>query len=137
PLLTIASIPMPLQHHPGASPGASRSLLAAGVALTLLLAAPLGAEAASNGSNITAQVQKEAPVALPSLAPLVERVLPAVVSISAQLGGDATTTRSGSSAEEGDQSSSMDDLLRRFFENRGMPQPGREAMALGSGFIID
>src|SRR5437660_1514547 len=112
---------MPLQHHPGASPGALRSLLAAGVALTLLLAAPLGgAEAASNGSNITAQVQKEAPIALPSLAPLVERVLPAVVSISAQLGGDATTTRSGSSAEEGDQSSSMDDLLRRFFENRGM-----------------
>jgi serine protease Do len=131
-------MPLPQHHHPGAPPTPSRSSLAAGVALALLLAAPLGGAqaAAGNGSNVTAQAQKDAPVALPSLAPLVQRVLPAVVSVSAQLGGDAMA-RSGTSAEEGDQSSSMDDLLRRFFENRSMPQPGREATALGSGFIID
>src|SRR5438034_9862453 len=131
---------MPLHHQQpfGAPRRPARSSLAAGIALALLMAAPLyGSRAAGNGSNVTAQAQKEAPVALPSLAPLVQRVLPAVVSISSQLAGD-TTSRSGSSAEEGDQSSSsMDDLLRRFFENRGLPQPGREAMALGSGFIID
>jgi len=133
-------------------PGLPRSaLIAAAVALGLL-AAPPPASAQDRGQNpaqsqgeknITAQVQKAPTVALPSLNPLVEKVLPAVVSISARLGADAAAA-ADQSADEGNQSTPFDDLLKRFFENRGMPNPGpnpgregREVMALGSGFIID
>src|SRR5436853_2019967 len=129
-------------------PGLPRSaLIAAAVALGLL-AAPPPASAQDRGQNpaqsqgeknITAQVQKAPTVALPSLNPLVEKVLPAVVSISARLGADAAAA-ADQSADEGNQSTPFDDLLKRFFENRGMPNPGREGrevMALGSGFIID
>jgi serine protease Do len=107
-------------------------------ALSLLLAAALaGAQSSGAEKNLTAQVQKETPVALPSLAPLVERVLPAVVNISAQQGEEAAT-KADHPGDEGDQSStSLDELLRRFFENRGLPQVHRKGNALGSGFIID
>ncbi len=120
-------------------------LIASAAALALAVAPPLAraqhpaqnpGQNAPVDKNITAQVHKEPLVPLPSLAPLVQRVLPAVVSISARLNGDAAT-EAGQSAAEGDQSSPFDDLLRRFFENRGIPHPGREVMALGSGFIID
>ncbi len=68
---------------------------------------------------------------------LAQRVLPAVVNISAQLNGEAAAP-SERSADEGDQSSTpFDELLRRFFENRGTPQAGRDVTALGSGLIID
>jgi serine protease Do len=91
----------------------------------------------TGGKNITAQVQNEISVNLPSLNPLVQRVLPAVVNISAQLSTEAAT-QSEQPAEGSDQPSSpFDQFLRRFFENRGMPQAHREVMALGSGFIID
>ena len=125
---------------------ALRSALIGGAAAMALAAAPPFAQAqrsaqnpgqnAPADKNITAQVQKEPLVALPSLAPLVQKVVPAVVSISARLNGDAAT-QADQSADEGNQSSPFDDLLRRFFENRGIPQTGREVMALGSGFIID
>src|SRR5207248_5246845 len=64
---------------------------------------------------------------------------PAVVSIAARMNG-AGATGASPSADESNPSTPFDDLLRRFFENRGMPNPGREGrevMALGSGFIID
>jgi serine protease Do len=127
------------QLDPGAPSVSLRSLLICGVAaLTLaLMPALAGAQTAGSEKNITAEVQKETPVALPSLNPLVQRVLPAVVNISAQITGDAAG-QSEQSAGEGDQSSApFDELLKRFFENRGVPQAGREVMALGSGFIID
>src|SRR4029077_7840153 len=61
----------------------------------------------------------------------------AVVNISAQLASEAAA-QPDESAEESDQPSTpFDELLKRFFENRGVPQTGREVMALGSGFIID
>src|SRR5262249_28725262 len=63
-------------------------------------------------------------------------VLPAVVSITARLSADAAAS-ADRSADESGQSTPFDDLLKRFFENRGMPQTGREVTALGSGFIID
>jgi len=107
---------------------------------------PLSGDKGNGDKNVTAQVQKQLPVALPSLAPLVERVSPAVVNISAQISGEAAA-RQGSSSDDTDQpggGSPFEDLLRRFFENRGtpnenrgLPNTGREAMALGSGFIID
>ena len=115
--------------------------LLGGLAALALLVCPLPAGAQSQGGNkadknVTAQVQREVLVQLPSLAPLVERASPAVVSISAQVNGEAA--QADKSAEESEPSgSSFDELLRRFFENRGLPQPGREVMALGSGFIID
>jgi serine protease Do len=114
------------------------TLIGGGAALTLLLAPALaGAQTGGSEKNITAQVQKEAPVALPSLNPLVQRVLPGVVNISAQIASEAAA-QTEQSADESDQSSkSFDELLKRFFENRATPQAGREAVALGSGFIVD
>jgi serine protease Do len=138
---------MPFGQHldPAAVRGMPRSALIAGIAgLALLVAPPLAtaqdrAQNPGGDKNITAQVQKQPTVALPSLNPLVERVLPAVVSISARLSGEAAASadRSADQGDQGDQSTPFDDLLKRFFENRGMPHPGREVMALGSGFIID
>jgi serine protease Do len=129
--------------HSGASPHSWRAALIGGAAaLALLLAPPpAGARNGGNGvggeANITAKVQNETKIALPSLHPLVERVLPAVVNISAQL-GEETAGQSEQSSNEGDQSP-FDQFLRRFFENRGFPQwqLHRQVMALGSGFIID
>jgi S1-C subfamily serine protease len=43
------------------------------------------------GSNLMRQTQNEIDIALPSLAPLVERVLPAVVNISVELKEQAAT----------------------------------------------
>jgi serine protease Do len=133
------------------------ALVASAVALTVLIAPPLAtaqdraqnpaqaqaqsrAEQGRGEKDITAQVQKAPTVNLPSLNPLVERVLPAVVSITARLNGEAAAGASPS-ADESSPSTPFDDLLRRFFENRGNPNPGsnpgREVVALGSGFIID
>jgi serine protease Do len=116
-----------------------RGLLLAGAAAALLLGAPqmASAQTAGNGKNITKDVQQHVTVTLPSLNPLVERVSPAVVNISAQISGDQTAMPDRSADEPSQPGSPFDELLRRFFENRGQPQPGREAVALGSGFIID
>jgi serine protease Do len=133
--------------------GSSRSaLIGVAGALALLLGPALaGAQtgaaqkpAAQNGGtekNITAKVQNEVSVNLPSLNPLVQRVQPAVVNISSQLTNEAAAG-SDRSADEGQgpgqgSSSPFDEFLHKFFENRGMPHAGREVMALGSGFIID
>ncbi len=125
------------QHFDAKAPRAPlRALLIGFVAMLALLAPTLGAaQSDSNGRNLTAQSRKEQPVALPSLAPLVERVLPAVVNVSAQLSEAAA--QSDQSTEEGDESSPFDQFMRRFFQNRGLPQLHRHVMALGSGFIID
>jgi serine protease Do len=131
-------VQMPFGQHPefGAARRRLRPLLIGGAAALLLLAsAATGAQAAASGS-ITEQVRKETPIALPSLAPLVQRVLPAVVNISAQMSNEAAA-QSDPSTEEGDESSPFDQFMRKFFENRGLPQLHREVVALGSGFIID
>ena len=124
---------------PGAARRRLRAAVLAGLAVLPLTLAPAFAQSqdGNGGKNVTAQVQSQLPVAMPSLAPLVERVSAAVVNISAQIGSEAPT-RSGPSAEDADPSASpFEEFLKRFFENRGMPNTGREAMALGSGFIID
>jgi serine protease Do len=126
-------------HTAGTRHGAVRPMLVGGVALALLLGPSLSvARGADTDRNITAQTTQQAAIQLPSLAPLVERVLPAVVNISAQLNGDQAAAPSDRSADEGDDPTTpFDQLLRRFFENRGTPQAGREVMALGSGFVVD
>jgi len=101
--------------------------------------------------------------ALPSLAPLVKKVLPAVVNISAVEKGDAVAMgddsddnqdedagpNQGQRPQFGQQGSPFDELLRRFFEQQGQGQGeghgfgggqaphNAERVALGSGFIID
>ena len=121
-----------------------RTTLIAGAGTFALMLAPTLASAQNQGAqsgpgdkNITAQVQSEVAINLPSLNPLVQRVQPAVVNISAQMSTEASAG-TDRSADEGEGSSSpFDDFLRKFFENRGVPNSGREVMALGSGFIID
>src|SRR5512146_2969846 len=86
--------------------------------------------------------------ALPSFAPLVKKVMPAVVNISASLkpGTDQSEDpgddqeQSGPDSGQGFPQSPFDELLRRFFEQQGRPMPrprSEHTVALGSGFIID
>jgi serine protease Do len=104
----------------------------------------------------TAWAQNAAPspaavAQLPTFAPLVKKVLPAVVNISvtekSNVAGDDTAEMD---SDQGDQpnppSSPFDEFLRKFFEQRGpggpgfpgpRPDQGAHRLALGSGFIID
>ena len=90
--------------------------------------------------NLTAQVPKSLPIPMPSLAPLVQHVSSAVVTISAQ--GSRRQNRphqDDTEDENGDRPGGLpfEDFLRRFFDKRGMPETGREFVGLGSGFIVD
>jgi serine protease Do len=120
----------------GDSGGWQASLFVIGIAV-LSLGAPLAAAAEKTGgaNDLTRQIQQQPSIALPSLNPLVERVLPAVVSVSAQLTSDAAS--SGRSSGDERNETPFDEFLKRFFENRGLPQTGPDVVALGSGFIID
>jgi serine protease Do len=121
--------------HPGGNIRAS--LFVIGIAVSSLHALLAAAVEQVGGANdLTQQVQQQPSIALPSLNPLVERVLPAVVSVSAQLNGDAASS-DRSPGDERNESTPFDEFLKRFFENRGLPQTGRQVVALGSGFIID
>jgi serine protease Do len=124
------------------------SLMCAVCAVMILPPALAGAGdsgGAPAGLNLTQQVQK-APINLPSLAPLADRVLPAVVNISAQLTQQAAIRDEGDNDSNGDSggfpatpgANPFDQFLRRFFQNpMAQPHPGEKVMALGSGFIID
>ena len=125
-----------------------RSLvIGAAAATSLLCAVAAGAQTTAqttgpDGKNITKEVQNAPAINLPSLAPLVQRASPAVVTISAQMTSEASVQgdigNEGANEGSDQPSSSLDDMLRRFFENHGMPQTqGHEVVALGSGFIID
>jgi serine protease Do len=76
---------------------------------------------------------------LPSFAPLVDEVLPAVVSISATgkpaPAADADDSAGGTGNPEADLSP-LERLLRRFFEQRLIPS-SPQLRTVGSGFIID
>jgi serine protease Do len=98
-------------------------------------APPAGKSAA--GRNLSREAQSVAPVALPSLAPLVAHVLPAVVNISVEL------TQQAAMQDEGNGGTPalpfgppFDQFLRRFFQNQ-LPNSEEHVMALGSGFVID
>ena len=95
-----------------------------------------------------AQDSSAAPlVQLPSLAPVIKRVVPAVVNITVLERGDATSGDEQDGSSPGQlpglpQGSPFDQLLRRFFEQQGInpdrtPQQHVERTALGSGFIVD
>ena len=124
----------------------------AGAACVLLALAPAFAPAQApagntvnpDGHNLTQQAQQEISIALPSLAPLAERVVPAVVNISVELNQQAAAQAEGDTADQGSGSQfgagegPFDQFLRRFFEQpSGSGIPGQKIVALGSGFIID
>jgi serine protease Do len=120
------------------------ALLGTAFALLMLIAWPF--VAAKGGTpNLTQQQQQAGAIALPSLAPLAQHVLPAVVNISAQLDEQTATTDQGGGDQEGNSGSvpqpsetPFDQLLRRFFQNPLSTQtPGQRVIALGSGVIID
>jgi serine protease Do len=94
------------------------------------------------------------PMQQESFAPLVKRVLPAVVNISVTESGKASPMADEEDQDQGQdfRQSPFDEMLRRFFDQQGQgqgrnnpfsqenPQDGGGAVkriALGSGFIID
>jgi S1-C subfamily serine protease len=97
----------------------------------------------NGGSNLTRQTQNEIDISLPSLAPLVERVTPAVVNISVELKEQSATKSEGDMGNEsasplGPGGTPSDQLLKRFFEQPFQSRnPAEKVMALGSGFIIE
>ncbi len=141
----------------GVAPAPKRSLRAALMAsamaasLTLPVLAPYAlAQGDSKGENLTRQVGQHPTALLPSLSPIVQKVLPAVVNVSVVLKNETATAGGaedgqGMAPGEGGPNfppSPFDEFLKRFFQQQapgfGMPQPqaGRR-MALGSGFIVD
>jgi serine protease Do len=88
-------------------------------------------------------MQNQIDIALPSLAALAERVMPAVVNISAALKEQAAAqgdenTENQSASPLGPGGTPFDQLLKRFFEQAfQFRSPAEKVMALGSGFIID
>jgi serine protease Do len=123
-----------------------------------LLATALGASlivpsfapfAWSQTPNLTQQTQQQTQQALPSLSPIIQKVMPAVVNVSVTMKGDAPMSNGDEEIGPDNQSdngpnfppSPFDQLLKRFFEQQGrggipQPQVGKR-VALGSGFIID
>jgi serine protease Do len=123
---------------------------AAGVALSLAFSPIAGVSPAYAQSN------SPLAAALPSFAPLVKKVMPAVVNVSATLKPGASSSEdmdNGNQDQDQDQGgpdlggpnrsfpqSPFDEMLRRFFEQQGRPMPREQhehTVALGSGFIID
>jgi serine protease Do len=112
---------------------------AATFALALGLALAVGPVAHAQDSGGAPLVQ------LPSLAPVIKRVVPAVVNIQVQERGDVASDDDDSSPGQFQgipRGSPFDQLLRRFFEQQGInpdhiPQQHVQRTALGSGFIVD
>ncbi len=133
-------------------PRLSFATYAAVAALTLVVG-PLAQGDAAPPPSLSANV----PIVsnLPSFAPLVKKVMPAVVNISAtlkpgaqindQIGGNEGDQ--GQDQDQGPDAGPMqgnpqapfDQMLRRFFDQQGQQrsQPHEQGIALGSGFIID
>jgi serine protease Do len=141
-----------ISHRPatGAAFRRVRALaLATSVGLGLALAPAAWAQTASPAPLLQPQVPGSA---LPSFAPLVKKVLPAVVNISVTERANAPDGDEDQDADadtpgggpQGAPGSPFDEFLRKFFEQQSpgrgnpmRPSPGIQRLALGSGFIID
>ena len=143
--------PSPRRRPSSALIRARTGALAAGTALCLALAPLAQAQIGAPAAPVIVQ--------LPTLAPLVKKVMPAVVNVSVSMkagGTDEEDTddndndndngdqdQMGPGPQEGMPQSPFDEFLRRFFQQQqqghgGMPaEPHAQRMALGSGFIID
>ena len=124
-----------------------RMTIGAGLAACALL---LGAFTAPVSAQDKASLLPSAPVvSLPSWSPLVKKAMPAVVNISAEIAPEAAAAEAHV-RQEGEPGS-LDDFLRRYFEQHGQQPPGGsdslspgtrtsavgKVMSLGSAFIID
>jgi serine protease Do len=147
-------------HSGKGRPGAGRPRLQR-LALALMLGTclamgPLAPALADNVTGGASLAER-----LPSLAPIVDKVLPAVVNISVvqRAGQEPVPDDENDNGEDdqddqdqapqahpgnpgGNPQTPFDELLRRFFEQQqqnrhGMQMPNRKITALGSGFIID
>ena len=110
-------------------------VVAGGCALLAATAfAPDAAGQAQNQASESRQLQGRARVSLQSLHPIVEQVLPAVVNLSAAVGGAESPLLA---PKENDKSpnlrtSPFDELLRRYFGDRGLPSaPSQRAEPQG------
>lgn len=130
-------------------PSRFRSRAIRGTSLVALLAVGALALGAAEWSPQALAQLKPGPAALEGRAPLsfadiVEKVKPAVVSISVTNGGDAKTARRGPKGGrgfEGLPDLPDDNPFSEFFKNlpkefRNPPQQQRPTMAQGSGFVI-
>jgi len=129
------------------SAGGLRRLAVGAVFTVALAAAPMTLTFAQTQAPGNAIVQ------MPSFAPMVKKVLPAVVNISVAEKSDVAS--SGDDDQDQDQQlgqndnpfqgfppSPFDEFLRRFFQQQQRqlgqsPMPQGQRIALGSGFIID
>jgi serine protease Do len=110
------------------------------VAASLLVAGPaLAADPAQKPPLAT-------PIALPTLSPLVKKVMPSIVNIVAEIPPDASagSAENPGGAGGGQEQTPFDDFMRRYFEQHGLPSApavkppaGQKTISLGSGFIID
>ena len=151
PRLAAASIAVPAPKQflpmPGRWNPRLRGVVAAGGAalLAAMAFAPDSASQSQSQGSESRQLQGDPRVALQSLHPIVEQVLPAVVNVSvaikeAEEGEPAAPDEN----DEGIATSPFEEFLRRYFggqsprapSHRTEPQ-GLERVALGSGFIID
>lgn len=119
-----------------------RALFCALLGAAFLCAPPVLAAEPGSGAKSAQHTASETAIPLPSLAPLVERVSPAVVNISVVL---SESQRAGKT-ESGGEQNPFNEFLRRFFEHQfggeNVPKlplvPKRQKIvALGSGFVID
>src|SRR5690348_15414160 len=139
-----------------------RRVRAAALATSVGFALAFAPLAVAETTPPPSQTQSAPAVQVPSFAPLVKKVTPAVVNISVteKAGGDdgdmAQNDEQDQNADpdqggpqQGFPQSPFDEFLRRFFEQQGqpfgrqqgrpfnMPQQHAQRIALGSGFIID
>ncbi|HZU87990.1 MAG TPA: DegQ family serine endoprotease [Stellaceae bacterium] len=105
----------------------------------LAAAQPTAPSGGGSDHNLTQKAETAPTIPLPSLAPLVRTIMPAVVNISVELNEQASLPGDeGSSLPFGPGATPFDQFLRKFFQ--GLPPPvvpGEKVMALGSGFVID
>ena len=125
------------------SAGQLRRLAVGAVFSAALAAAPMAAFAQAQGAG-------SAIVPMPSFAPMVKKVLPAVVNISVTEKSDVASSDDDQNQQLGQNNnpfqgfppSPFDEFLRRFFQQQQRqfhesPVPQGQRVALGSGFIID
>jgi serine protease Do len=118
------------------------ALASIGLGTVLALCPQVWAEtpAANSATAPAPMLQQE------SFAPLVKKVLPAVVNISVTESGKASPMADEDEPSQGFRQSPFDEMLRKFFDQQGRNNPfdeegpqggGVKRIALGSGFIID
>jgi serine protease Do len=128
------------------------ALASLGLGTVLALCPQVWAQTPTTSSAIPAVPAPGAILQQESFAPLVKRVLPAVVNISVTENQKASPMADQESEGQDFRQSPFDEMLRRFFEQQGQNDPfqqenpggggGNEGgsvkrIALGSGFIID